>query len=169
MDDCSKNDYYAARGFRAVLGPYDVYAIRAPVAKEVVSVGFDEVRGGNLTVEVQDNLSIALPAGTDPEFSDNRFLACAVVEVQLVALTKGVADVLVTQAMRQVTGPLSYHFEDDQAFDNISIRARMLRGGSRFPNPGSTLLFNGSQFYARLGVVINSARRIREKGKERHG
>lgn len=156
-----ENDYYASKGFRPVLGPYDVYGMRAVVPQEVTSLPFEPVRGGVLCVQVSDNLAVSEPAGSDPEFSDNRFLACAIVEVALVGIVRGVDTELVRQHMRELTGPLVYTFAEEQNFETLSIRARMLRGGSRFPNGLASLLFNGPQFYARLTVTINS-RKVQE-------
>lgn len=156
-----QEEYYASGGFRPVLGPYEVFGYSGRAQpQEVVSVPFDNVRGGILCAQVLDNLSTGVV--TDSFSFYNRFLACAIVEVSLFGLVKGVACNLITVALRQLTGPFFYPFDGSEAYENISVRARMMRAGLRNPpaarSDGTIDGFAGGS--AKLSLTIMKGQKV---------
>jgi hypothetical protein len=149
------SDAYVQDGFRPVQGPFQVYQARGSDPITVLSLPFDRVRGGHVAITVQDNLSIANPTGVF-----NRFLACAIVEVTLVGLIKGIETAITTQPVRQLTGPMVVHFDLEDNYETLDIRARMMRGGVRFADTSSDAPFKStSGFRAQLTVSLNPRRR----------
>lgn len=145
--------------FRRVQGPFTVYAIVAPQPVEVLNLPFEQIAGAQLAVKIADNLAGGFGGLASQTVQDDNILAVAQVEVEIVGLLMGVEDVLLRACMRMITGPIVYTFEEEP-FQNISIRARMLRGGLPQLVPTNSIesqtnRFNTTRgFTAKLDVTI---------------
>jgi hypothetical protein len=120
--------------FRPVLGPYDCYTLQGPEPVTVASLDFSEVAGGQVCMQVIDNLGGGGGTSAQSQVNTNNLFACAIVEVSIVGSIYGIQTTLKQVAMRGITGPVVYRFDTGDAFQNILFKARMLRGGQQLIN-----------------------------------
>jgi hypothetical protein len=120
--------------FRPVLGPYNCYTLMGPEPVTVASLDFSEVAGGQVCLQVVDNLGGGGGPSAQSQVNTNNLFACAIVEVSIVGSIYGIQTTLKQVAMRGITGPVVYRFDTGDAFQNILFKARMLRGGQQLIN-----------------------------------
>lgn len=135
---------------RAILGPYKVYTLTGQVPVEVCHIPFNNVVGGQIAIQVQDNLA-GINGGTGGQVLDNNILACAEVEVSIVGQIMGISDTLACVGLRMISGPFCFQFVDGLNYQDISIRARMVRGGLPNLKPSPNAYGIGTEFSAQLG------------------
>lgn len=108
---------------RTTYGPFRTYARGMNgIPNEMVTIPFDKVRGANLIVAINDNMSSAQPN----LLSSNNW---ATVEVCVDGAVAGYFRRLKIQQVRMMTGPLSMYFSWDTPYDSIRILARNVTGG----------------------------------------
>jgi hypothetical protein len=139
---------------RPVLGPFKVYTLTGVQPAEVCNIPFSQVVGGQIAISIQDNLAGLGGLGGQQVISNN-LVACAVVEVSIVGQVMGISDTLACVALRMITGPLCFQFVDGLSYQDISIRARMVRGGLPELNPSAEAYSAGTEFTAQLGYTAN--------------
>ncbi len=145
---------------RRILGPYDVYAFTGPTPVIVDTLPFGQVAGGQISLRVDDNLAGGAGTVSSQQVTTNNILACALVEVSIVGSIMGIEDTLKCVDMRMITGPINYRFGEGDAFENIFIKARMLRGGLRNLNAAghaetqATAFSSFRGFYTRLTITV---------------
>lgn len=107
---------------RKVLGPYEVLDFVGSQCLPVVEFPYAEVRGGNLSVSIVENLTV----------DQNNGLALtsqATFEVEIVGVLGGQFDVLKRGWITGMTGQLKKAFEDWDAYDGIIVRCRNMVAG----------------------------------------
>ncbi len=137
--------------FRPILGPYQVYQFSGPEPVEVVSIPFAEVVGGQICCRIADNLAGGPGQSLSQKVQTNTILAAAIVEVSIIGVVFGMETTLKCVAMRMITGPMIYQFGEGDAYQNIIIKARMLRGGVRSVPAADVIDSNPNDFNAGLG------------------
>jgi hypothetical protein len=141
---------YGSNLGRPILGPFKVYTLTGVRPAEVCHLPFNEVVGGQIAIQIQDNLA-GLGGGTGQQVVDNNLLACAIVEVSIFGQIMGISNLLACTEMRMVTGPFCFQFVDGMAYQDVSIRARMIRGGLPNLKPAPDAYGIGTEFSAQLG------------------
>lgn len=145
---------------RRILGPFDVYAFTGPTPVTVDTLPFGLVAGGQISLRIDDNLAGGAGTAASQQVTTNNILACALVEVSIVGSIMGVESTLKCVDMRMITGPVNYRFDESDAFENVFIKARMLRGGLRnlvssaHAESQATAFTSFRGFYAKLTVTV---------------
>lgn len=111
---------------RKVFGPYDIQQAVSGDCLQLTEIPYANVQGGQLLISVADNYNIQDQVTVFPRF-------WATAEVQIWGRIQGYDEILKTQQVRMVSGPMVYIVPFEEAYDYIDIRARNMSGGRRGP------------------------------------
>lgn len=131
-----------------VYGPFEVLNLNElGEGTPLITVPYAEVAGSQLLAAVTENFE----AGALVFSGDSQFYLQF--EVSVWGSYQGFQSCLKRTSMRALTGPSSYYFDSDAAFDQIIVKARNMSGGRRGPGiAGQVTTANG--YSASLTIFI---------------
>jgi hypothetical protein len=131
-----------------VYGPFEVLNLNElGEGTPLVTIPYAEVVGSQILAAITENFEAgALSFTGDAQF----YLAF---EVSFWGSYQGFQSCLKRTTMRALTGPTSYYFDGDAAFDQVIVKARNMSGGRRGPGINGVVT-NANGYSASLNLFI---------------
>lgn len=131
-----------------VYGPFEVLNLNElGEGTPLVTIPYAEVVGSQVLAAITENFE----AGTLGFTGDTQFYLGF--EVSFWGSYQGFQTCLKRTTVRSLTGPTSYYFDADAAFDQVVVKARNMSGGRRGPGVNG-VVSNANGYFASLTLFI---------------